>query len=97
MADLVEQSATRPFIRRPGWSPTSWINRIAVAEGNVQSHRRPGSGTFEDAAAATKAAGKTVLVGPEAFALRHLQFPIELTLEMAAETGFRSTVRIPAS
>ncbi|MFN8088164.1 MAG: alanine--tRNA ligase [Mycobacterium sp.] len=65
------------------------INRIAVAEETAFNRTlTSGSRLFEDAAAATKAAGKTVLGGSEAFALHDTYgFPIELTLEMAAETG----------
>ena len=65
------------------------IHRIAVAEETAFNRTlTSGSKLFEDAAAATKAAGKTVLGGSEAFALHDTYgFPIELTLEMAAETG----------
>lgn len=65
------------------------INRIAVAE-EVAFNRTLASGSklFEEAANATKAAGVSVLGGSEAFALHDTYgFPIELTLEMAAEAG----------
>ncbi len=65
------------------------INRIAVAEETAFNRTLvSGSKLFDDAAATTKAAGKSVLGGTEAFALHDTYgFPIELTLEMAAETG----------
>ncbi|KDE97615.1 alanyl-tRNA synthetase [Mycolicibacterium aromaticivorans JS19b1 = JCM 16368] len=63
------------------------IQRIAVAEETAFNRTlASGSKLFEEAAAATKSAGKTVLGGSEAFALHDTYgFPIELTLEMAAE------------
>ena len=65
------------------------INRIAVAEETAFNRTLvSGSRLFEDAAASTTSAGKTVLGGSEAFALHDTYgFPIELTLEMAAEAG----------
>jgi len=65
------------------------INRIAVAEETAFNRTLvAGSRLFSDAASTTKSAGKTVLGGPEAFALHDTYgFPIELTLEMAAEAG----------
>jgi alanyl-tRNA synthetase len=65
------------------------INRIAVAEETAFNRTLvSGSRLFSDAAAATKSAGKTTLGGSEAFALHDTYgFPIELTLEMAAEAG----------
>ncbi len=65
------------------------INRIAVAEETAFNRTlAAGSKLFEDAAAGTRAAGKTVLGGADAFALHDTYgFPIELTLEMAAEAG----------
>jgi alanyl-tRNA synthetase len=65
------------------------INRIAVAEETAFDRTLvSGSRLFSDAAAATKSAGKTTLGGSEAFALHDTYgFPIELTLEMAAEAG----------
>jgi alanyl-tRNA synthetase len=65
------------------------INRIAVAEETAFNRTLvSGSRLFSDAAAATKLAGKTTLGGSEAFALHDTYgFPIELTLEMAAEAG----------
>lgn len=67
------------------------ISRIAVAE-EAAFHRTlaAGSQLFDDAAAATKAAGKSVLAGSDAFTLHDTYgFPLELTLEMAAEAGLR--------
>lgn len=63
------------------------IQRIAVAEETAFNRTlASGSKLFEEAAAATKSAGKSVLGGAEAFALHDTYgFPIELTLEMAAE------------
>jgi alanyl-tRNA synthetase len=65
------------------------IQRIAVAEETAFNRTlASGSKLFEEAAAATKSAGKSVLGGSEAFALHDTYgFPIELTLEMAAEAG----------
>ncbi|MCI4676155.1 alanine--tRNA ligase [Candidatus Mycolicibacterium alkanivorans] len=65
------------------------INRIAVAEETAFNRTlASGSKLFEDAAAATRKAGKTALGGSDAFTLHDTYgFPIELTLEMAAEAG----------
>ena len=65
------------------------INRIAVAEETAFNRTlASGSTLFENAAAATKASGRTELPGAEAFTLHDTYgFPIELTLEMAAEAG----------
>ncbi|WP_059020003.1 alanine--tRNA ligase [Mycobacterium sp. M26] len=65
------------------------INRIAVAEETAFNRTlASGSKLFEEAAAATKKSGKTVLGGSDAFTLHDTYgFPIELTLEMAAEAG----------
>ena len=65
------------------------INRIAVAEETAFNRTlASGSKLFEDAAAATRASGSTELGGAEAFTLHDTYgFPIELTLEMAAEAG----------
>ncbi len=65
------------------------INRIAVAEETAFNRTlASGSKLFEDAAAATRSAGKSELPGAQAFALHDTYgFPIELTLEMAAEAG----------
>ena len=65
------------------------ISRIAVAEETAFNRTLvSGSKLFEDAAAATRSAGKTELPGAQAFTLHDTYgFPIELTLEMAAEAG----------
>jgi alanyl-tRNA synthetase len=65
------------------------INRIAVAEETAFNRTlASGSRLFDDAASSTKAAGVSVLSGTDAFTLHDTYgFPIELTLEMAAETG----------
>src|SRR4029079_17488207 len=65
------------------------IRRIAVAEETAFNRTLvSGSRLFEDAALATKAAGATVLSGIDAFTLHDTYgFPLELTLEMAAEAG----------
>ena len=65
------------------------ISRIAVAEETAFNRTlASGSKLFEDAAAATRASGSTELGGAEAFTLHDTYgFPIELTLEMAAEAG----------
>src|SRR5262245_3616430 len=65
------------------------IHRIAVAEETAFNRTlASGSRLFEDAAQATKASGATVLSGTDAFTLHDTYgFPLELTLEMAAESG----------
>ena len=65
------------------------IHRIAVAEETAFNRTlASGSRLFEEAARATKASGTTVLSGTDAFTLHDTYgFPIELTLEMAAEAG----------
>ncbi len=65
------------------------IQRIAVAEETAFNRTlASGSRLFEDAARATKASGATVLSGTDAFTLHDTYgFPLELTLEMAAESG----------
>lgn len=65
------------------------INRIAVAEETAFNRTLvSGSRLFDDAAAATKRSGTTVLSGTDAFTLHDTYgFPIDLTLEMAAEAG----------
>lgn len=65
------------------------INRIAVAEETAFNRTLlSGSRLFEDAADATRAAGKSTLSGSDAFTLHDTYgFPIDLTLEMAAEAG----------
>jgi alanyl-tRNA synthetase len=65
------------------------IHRIAVAEETAFNRTlTSGSRLFDDAARATKASGATVLSGTDAFTLHDTYgFPLELTLEMAAESG----------
>jgi alanyl-tRNA synthetase len=65
------------------------IQRIAVAEETAFNRTLvSGSRLFDDAARATKASGATVLSGTDAFTLHDTYgFPLELTLEMAAESG----------
>jgi len=65
------------------------ILRIAVAEETAFNRTlASGSRLFEDAASATKASGAKVLSGTDAFTLHDTYgFPLELTLEMAAEAG----------
>jgi alanyl-tRNA synthetase len=65
------------------------IHRMAVAEETAFNRTlASGSRLFEDAANATKASGATVLSGTDAFTLHDTYgFPLELTLEMAAEAG----------
>jgi alanyl-tRNA synthetase len=65
------------------------IQRIAVAEETAFNRTlASGSRLFEDAARATKDSGATVLSGTDAFTLHDTYgFPLELTLEMAAESG----------
>ncbi|WP_101949750.1 alanine--tRNA ligase [Mycobacterium sp. 3519A] len=75
------------------------IQRIAVAEETAFNRTlASGSRLFEEAARATKASGSDKLSGRDAFTLHDTYgFPLELTLEMAAEAdlsvdeeGFRS-------
>ncbi len=65
------------------------INRIAVAEETAFNRTlASGSKLFDDVAGATKSSGATVVSGSDAFTLHDTYgFPIELTLEMAAEAG----------
>ncbi|MTD17304.1 alanine--tRNA ligase [Nakamurella sp. YIM 132087] len=65
------------------------IERVAVAEEQAFLKTiTTGSRLFETAAEQTKAGGGTVLTGATAFQLHDTQgFPIDLTLEMAAEAG----------
>ncbi|BBY29635.1 alanine--tRNA ligase [Mycolicibacterium sediminis] len=65
------------------------IQRIAVAEETAFNRTlTSGSKLFSDAAGATRTAGSSVLSGTDAFTLHDTYgFPIELTLEMAAESG----------
>lgn len=65
------------------------ISRIAVAEETAFNRTlASGSKLFDDAADKTKTAGKSTLSGSDAFTLHDTYgFPIELTLEMAAEAG----------
>ncbi|MBU9764844.1 alanine--tRNA ligase [Mycobacterium sp. TNTM28] len=65
------------------------INRIAVAEETAFNRTlASGSRLFDEAAQATKKSGASVLSGSDAFTLHDTYgFPIDLTLEMAAEAG----------
>jgi alanyl-tRNA synthetase len=65
------------------------IDRIAVAEETAFNRTlASGSRLFDEAANATKASGTTMLSGTDAFTLHDTYgFPLELTLEMAAESG----------
>ena len=65
------------------------IQRIAVAEETAFNRTlASGSRLFDEAAGATKQSGATVLSGTDAFTLHDTYgFPLELTLEMAAEAG----------
>ncbi len=65
------------------------IQRIAVAEETAFNRTlASGSRLFDEAAGATKASGTSVLSGSDAFTLHDTYgFPLELTLEMAAEAG----------
>jgi alanyl-tRNA synthetase len=67
------------------------IQRIAVAEETAFNRTlASGSKLFEEAVGATRASGATVLSGSDAFTLHDTYgFPIELTLEMAAEAGLQ--------
>jgi len=67
------------------------IERAAVAEETAFLRTlAAGSALFDTAAAQTKAAGSATIAGEQAFALHDTYgFPIDLTLEMAAEAGLR--------
>ena len=67
------------------------IRRIAVAEETAFNRTlQSGSRLFDEVAGATKASGVGVLSGLDAFTLHDTYgFPIELTLEMAAEADLR--------
>ena len=67
------------------------INRIAVAEETAFNRTlTSGSRLFDEVAGATKSSGATVVSGSDAFTLHDTYgFPIELTLEMAAEAGLQ--------
>jgi alanyl-tRNA synthetase len=67
------------------------IKRIAVAEETAFNRTlQSGSRLFDEVAGATKASGADVLSGSDAFTLHDTYgFPIELTLEMAAEAGLQ--------
>ena len=65
------------------------IRRVAVAEEKAFLKTLvAGTALFDDAASRVKAEGKTVFSGADAFTLHDTHgFPIDLTLEMAAEAG----------
>lgn len=65
------------------------INRIAVAEETAFNRTlASGSKLFDDVAGAARKSGATEVAGSDAFTLHDTHgFPIELTLEMAAESG----------
>lgn len=65
------------------------INRIAVAEETAFNRTlASGSRLFDEVAGATKSSGATMVSGSDAFTLHDTYgFPIELTLEMASESG----------
>ncbi len=65
------------------------IRRIAIAEERAFNRTlTAGSRLFDEAAQATRDAGKAVLAGKNAFVLHDTYgFPIDLTLEMASEAG----------
>jgi alanyl-tRNA synthetase len=67
------------------------IKRIAVAEETAFNRTlASGSRLFDEVAGATKSSGATVVSGSDAFTLHDTYgFPIELTLEMAAEAGLK--------
>ncbi len=70
---------------------TDWdrIARVAYAEEDAfRQTLRTGTTIFDTAAAGVKSSGGSVLAGDQAFALHDTYgFPIDLTLEMAAEQG----------
>ncbi|WP_432494463.1 alanine--tRNA ligase [Kineococcus gypseus] len=84
-ASMEVMSASYPELRRD----FERISRVAHAE--EEAFRRTlvsGTAIFESAVAATRAAGGAALSGERAFALHDTYgFPIDLTLEMAAEAG----------
>jgi alanyl-tRNA synthetase len=72
---------------------TQWARISDIAEAEEISFRRTlnsGTALFEQAVAQTRATGSKVLPGDKAFQLHDTYgFPIDLTLEMAAEQGLR--------
>lgn len=68
-----------------------WERIVELAQAEENAFGRTlaqGTTLFEDAVAQTKAAGQAILAGAQAFALHDTYgFPIDLTLEMAAEQG----------
>ncbi len=70
---------------------TDWERIAQVAGAEETAFRKTlaaGTQLFDQAAAETKASGATVFAGQQAFALHDTYgFPIDLTLEMAAEAG----------
>lgn len=70
---------------------TGWdrISRVAYAEEEAfRKTLEAGTQIFDQAAASVKQSGSTVLAGAQAFQLHDTYgFPIDLTLEMAAEAG----------
>ncbi|WP_432546185.1 alanine--tRNA ligase [Kineococcus sp. SYSU DK004] len=84
-ASMEVMSASYPELRRD-------FERIsAVADAEEEAFRRTlvaGTSIFETAVAQARGAGSTTLSGERAFALHDTYgFPIDLTLEMAAEAG----------
>jgi alanyl-tRNA synthetase len=67
------------------------ISRIAVAEETAFNRTlASGSKLFDEVAGVTKASGATMISGSDAFTLHDTYgFPVELTLEMAAEAGLQ--------
>ena len=90
LPDLLPVSATAMSRPTPSWRPTSSGSRDRVRRGGgVPAHpRRRARRSSTPRSRQAKSAGSAVLAGDQAFQLHDTYgFPIDLTLEMAAEQG----------
>ena len=92
MGELVDATVRNMAPQYPELNDeVSRIRQVALAEeAAFRQTLRTGSALFDTAVAEIKAAGSQVLPGDRAFALHDTYgFPIDVTLEMAAEVGLR--------
>ena len=90
MSDLVDATVRAMAPQYPELNDeVERIRRVAISEeSSFDSTLRTGTTLFETAVAEIKSAGKNVLPGEQAFSLHDTYgFPLDLTLEMAAEHG----------
>lgn len=90
MSDLVDATVRAMAPQYPELNDeVERIRRVAISEeSSFDSTLRTGTTLFETAVAEIKSAGKDVLPGEQAFSLHDTYgFPLDLTLEMAAEHG----------